>query len=140
MRHTIRWQIATPYVILLVAAMTGLGLYLSNAIRLTYEEAWRLNLTADAHLMAAFASPYFASSDPIPTLDPLAKNYARLLNCRITFIRSDGVVVGESDVDPTAMENHLSRLEVIQAFAGSDGYQVRYSTTLRKICCTLPRR
>lgn len=132
MRHTIRWQIAAPYVILLVAAMTGLGLYLSNTIRLTYEDAWRLNLTADAHLMAAFAGPYFASSDPTPTLEPLAKNYARQLNCRITFIRMDGVVVGESDTDPAAMENHLSRPEVIQAMAGSNGYQVRYSTTLKK--------
>jgi two-component system, OmpR family, phosphate regulon sensor histidine kinase PhoR len=139
MRHTIRWQIAVPYVILLVAAMTGLGLYLSNTTRQTYEEAWRLNLTADAHLMAAFAGPYLSSSDSTSqtaaassTLEPLAKNYALLLNCRITFIRSDGMVLGESDTNPSDMENHQYRVEVIQAMTGSDGYQVRYSTTLKK--------
>jgi two-component system phosphate regulon sensor histidine kinase PhoR len=130
-RHTIRWQIAVPYVVLLIAAISGLGLFLSNTIRQTYEEAWRSNLTSDAHLMAELAHPYVTSSDPGNTLDAMAKNYARLLNCRITFIGVDGTVLGESHAIRDQMENHLSRAEVIQALANHEGYQVRYSTTLK---------
>jgi len=48
MRNTIRWRIAIPYVLLIVAFMGGLAFYLSNFVRSSFEDNWRTNLLASA--------------------------------------------------------------------------------------------
>jgi two-component system phosphate regulon sensor histidine kinase PhoR len=52
------------------------------------------------------------------------------LNLRVTLIRADGAVLGESSADPTLMENHWSRPEVQQALTSQEGFNVRNSATL----------
>ena len=49
---------------------------------------------------------------------------------RITWIDHDGVVLYDSHVDETAMENHLVREEVKEAFTYGTGDSVRHSKTL----------
>ena len=49
---------------------------------------------------------------------------------RITVIRTDGVVLADSERDPATMENHLDRPEVQQALAGTVGTSSRLSATL----------
>ena len=49
---------------------------------------------------------------------------------RITWIDHDGVVLYDSHADETAMENHLIREEVKEAFAYGTGDSVRHSETL----------
>ncbi|WP_419502883.1 ATP-binding protein [Candidatus Allofournierella excrementavium] len=49
---------------------------------------------------------------------------------RLTLIDADGTVLFDSDADPTQMENHADRPEVIQAIAEGAGESSRYSETL----------
>lgn len=49
---------------------------------------------------------------------------------RITWIDADGKVLFDSDSDTAAMENHLQREEISEAFAVGYGESSRYSTTL----------
>lgn len=49
---------------------------------------------------------------------------------RITWIDKDGVVLFDSKADPTKMDNHKKREEVIAAFQNGEGFSERYSTTL----------
>lgn len=65
-------------------------------------------------------------------VDSLCDEYGALSEMRITVIDSDGSVVGDSEEDPSKMENHADRPEVIQALAGVVGVSERYSGTLNE--------
>jgi two-component system phosphate regulon sensor histidine kinase PhoR len=65
-------------------------------------------------------------------IDALAKEMGKKVGARITVIRKDGLVLGDSKEDPTKMENHASRIELIQALQGRIGKKIRYSTTLEE--------
>ena len=49
---------------------------------------------------------------------------------RVTVVASDGVVLADSDSDPSTMQNHASRPEVAAALAGRVGSDTRVSATL----------
>jgi two-component system, OmpR family, phosphate regulon sensor histidine kinase PhoR len=54
----------------------------------------------------------------------------RALGARITIIRTDGVVLSDSEHDPATMENHRNRPEVQEALHGRIGGSSRESATL----------
>ncbi|HEV8579438.1 MAG TPA: ATP-binding protein [Thermoanaerobaculia bacterium] len=69
-----------------------------------------------------------------PRLDPetWVRRLAADSGVRVTLIRTDGVVVADSSVEPerlSTMENHLHRPEVEAALAGGRGMNVRKSAT-----------
>jgi two-component system phosphate regulon sensor histidine kinase PhoR len=67
-------------------------------------------------------------------IDDEADRIANAIDGRVTLIRSDGIVVGDSSVDGAelaALENHLDRPEVQAAREGRVGVVERYSTTTR---------
>ena len=69
-----------------------------------------------------------------PGIDEEADRLADAIDGRVTLIRSDGVVVGDSSVDGealAALENHLDRPEVQVARQGGVGVVERYSTTIQ---------
>ena len=131
MKNTIRWRIAIPYVVLTIALMAGLGVYLSNFVRQTYENNWRTSLTANARLVSNQVAPLVTSASTKGSLDSTAKSIDQQINARVTIIRPDGLVLGESEADINQMENHFTRPEVLQALSGQEGYQIRFSTTLQ---------
>jgi two-component system, OmpR family, phosphate regulon sensor histidine kinase PhoR len=61
----------------------------------------------------------------------IAGQYGLPSDIRITIIRKDGKVLGDSEQDPQVMENHATRPEVKEALAGATGESIRYSVTLR---------
>jgi two-component system phosphate regulon sensor histidine kinase PhoR len=70
---------------------------------------------------------------PDPAWETLAKDLGGRAQARLTFIGANGVVLGESEVNPpdvSAMENHRDRPEVRGALASGTGTSVRHSATL----------
>ena len=64
--------------------------------------------------------------------DAEATIISRLVEARVTFIRADGVVIGDSEVDAAALDsvdNHLMREEVQEALKAGTGAAVRQSRT-----------
>ena len=64
--------------------------------------------------------------------DAEAAVISRLIDSRVTFIRADGVVIGDSEVDAAALDsvdNHLMREEVQEALKVGTGAAVRQSRT-----------
>jgi two-component system phosphate regulon sensor histidine kinase PhoR len=130
MFRTIRWRIAVPYVILILLATAALTLYFSNFMRQAHLSDLHAQLTAEARLVGDAIQPLLAGEGTIETIDPLVKRWGELLEARVTIIRADGVVLGDSREDPAAMENHLGRPEVQQALADGFGISIRYSRTV----------
>lgn len=121
----IRWRIAIPYILLILAVAVVLTVYLSSFLRHAYRQ-WLVNeLTVQARLLADL----LAQSEP-ETWDTLIQDHARQAGVRITLITPDGRVIGESHSDPKTMENHLNRPEVQQALTNGQGSSVRISDTL----------
>lgn len=132
MRHTIRWRITLPYMLLVMFILGGLSIYLSGEFRQVVTGYQEQSLTQHARVTANEAAVLFANAAEPQALDDLAHRYADLLDARVTLIRKDGVVVGDSEAVAATMENHLSRIEVQQALKGKIIPQVRFSTTLGK--------
>ena len=60
------------------------------------------------------------------------REMARASGGRLTVVRSDGRVLADSEADPARMENHRSsaRPELLRAFAGPVGWDIRRSATM----------
>jgi two-component system phosphate regulon sensor histidine kinase PhoR len=127
---SIRWRIAIPYVFLILVAMTGLAVYLSNVVRDAYLDSLEAQLGGEAQVIGDVIAPLLARDEPGITLDAQAHHYADLLDARVTIIAADGVVLGESDEDRAQMDNHLFRPEVQQALAQGQGSSIRFSHTV----------
>ncbi|OAB43881.1 two-component system histidine kinase PnpS [Paenibacillus antarcticus] len=59
-----------------------------------------------------------------------AQEIGKLIDSRVTFINSNGDVVGDSEKDPLIMDNHLKREEIIEANRSGLGHIIRYSSSL----------
>lgn len=51
---------------------------------------------------------------------------------RLTYVRQDGVVLGDSEHDPWTMDNHLGREEIAKALQNGTGFVIRHSSTLKQ--------
>jgi two-component system phosphate regulon sensor histidine kinase PhoR len=104
----------------------------SVSVRRTTNDRIERSLVAQARLAAETLSHRQAA---LPAeLDGEADTLGALARARVTLIAPDGAVVGDSELDGTALatvENHAERPEVQQARAGGLGVARRYSTTVR---------
>lgn len=71
---------------------------------------------------------YNASS--LEKLDQLVKNMGKETSIRITVIKPDGTVIGDSQNDPAQMEDHSTRPEINSALRGKTGDSIRFSSTM----------
>jgi len=126
MFRSIRWRIVITLTALIVVAMSGLGIYLARAIRAYSLDALRARLIGEARL-AGEASLSHMQADQ---LDAFVRQLALDISARITVISSEGVVLADSEVNASGMENHLDRPEIVQAKAQGSGSSIRKSSTL----------
>ncbi|MEY9092515.1 two-component system histidine kinase PnpS [Paenibacillus sp. RC84] len=71
----------------------------------------------------AFLVPYYTSQ---------TKRLKEFTDARVTYIREDGKVLGDSDENPEELDNHAGRSEIQQANREGVGYAIRYSDTLKR--------
>lgn len=69
--------------------------------------------------------------ESVDDLDAFALKIHDKTDLRVTFVDSDGVVLGESNADKESMKNHAKRYEIMQANKEEFSYNVRYSKTLK---------
>lgn len=62
--------------------------------------------------------------------DELSRQIKALIAARVTVIRENGEVIGDSDSESSRMENHHGRVEVLQALEQGVGSSVRHSDTM----------
>ena len=119
----------------LIALSLGAGaLYLTRAVDRELTSLTRADLFVRADLSAREASGSSARLDDLAAWDALADRLGAISESRVTLIRSDGVVLGDSELPLPAvrmLENHGGRPEIVTAAAEGRGSSVRFSTTLR---------
>lgn len=73
--------------------------------------------------------------DDINAADLFANELGSATNSRVTFIKNDGQVIGDSELDfdeISIIDNHGNRSEVIDALKNGAGWSSRYSSTLNQ--------
>jgi two-component system, OmpR family, phosphate regulon sensor histidine kinase PhoR len=119
---------------LIGAALIASEVYLSHVLEERLTEHVRADLQVRAQLVAQRVSATPRALETAAVADALADEMSRVSGVRVTLLRKDGTVAGDSEVEPRAlgdMENHASRPEIAQALASGRGSSVRYSTTVR---------
>ena len=104
----------------LAVALTAVDYLVTQRVEATFFDALQREL-ADKGRMIAQRLPRPEADFPM-----LAAGAA----ARVTWIASDGRVLGDSDATPEQMENHASRPEVQAALAGRIGSSLRKSPTI----------
>ncbi len=129
--------------VFVVAAILSVAAYQSSA-RL-YRQEVENRLLDNAALIGEILLASGGVSDEFPTLAPGAfdstvRQYAARLamdhtgryeqgRLRITLIREDGVVIGDSEADSASFENHAARPELIAALDSGKGSDERTSVS-----------
>src|SRR5215213_10404105 len=108
-------RIALTYAGLVLAMGAVLALLLGGEFERREESALRRELTDQSRAVAFSSAPLFAADSSITDTDSLADRLGNMFGTRVTLIRPDGVVVGDSAGDPRLEENHATRPEVVQA-------------------------
>jgi signal transduction histidine kinase len=129
-KKTLHRQLYLSYLLITLLSLGAIGWYTVNALQHFYYEQTSVDLGSRARLIRHQVSPHFAAVK-IPALKRLSETLGQSGAQRITLILPDGTVIGDSEEDPTRMDNHTDRPEVKDALAGQTGSSVRYSQTVK---------
>jgi two-component system phosphate regulon sensor histidine kinase PhoR len=114
-----------------VAVLVATAL-VSWSVRRSLEARIERELGLEARMAAEMLGHHAAATEA--ALDAEADAIGRILGARVTFIATDGRVVGDSDVTADqlrSVENHAGRPEIVDATRHGFGSAQRRSTTVR---------
>jgi two-component system, OmpR family, phosphate regulon sensor histidine kinase PhoR len=130
MFRSIQWRIALLFILVILVSMGILGFHLVSLTRSSQLDNLRSQLENEARITAEASLPGFFSEDKHTALHALATSLGQKIDTRVTIIAVDGTVLGDSEEDPAAMENHATRPEFKDALDTGFGESTRYSITL----------
>ena len=129
-RKRLFWRLFRVYLAITLFSLGAIGILATRTVRDFYYSQTTAELGSIAELIKQQVGENFSSYEAA-TLDSLSKSLGRCSSTRVTLIRADGVVLGDTDEDPSLMENHADRPEFRKAIRGAIGTSVRYSPTLK---------
>jgi len=120
------WKLYIVYTIVLLVCMIVGGLILQAKLRKTLEG----HLTEEVLTLTRVILKNLPDTEDPAILDPFCQAHGEIAGVRMTIIKADGTVIGESDRKSIGMEKHLDRIEVKGAISKGVGTSVRHSETL----------
>jgi two-component system phosphate regulon sensor histidine kinase PhoR len=112
------------------AAVMGVLLVLAVVTDRLLERSLVDQLTESLTTQARAVQLALADAASDPDLEAEVVRVGNALGTRITVIRTDGLVLADSEHDPATMQNHRSRPEIQQALRGRVGVATRTSVTI----------
>jgi len=131
MFNSIRWKITALYLILILAALILFSFTLKGFLENYFINKFETNLIRETKLVRRLLEDEVFNDEKVEVIDRLAGEYSKDISARITIIKVNGRVLGDSAKDPMQMENHLQRPEVQEALKDGVGKSTRYSETLQ---------
>jgi two-component system phosphate regulon sensor histidine kinase PhoR len=121
------WKLYVFYTIVLIAGVTLIGFIVQRQVTKTLEE----HLIENAETLAKVAAKGLPDTEDSSVLDASCTDFQKTAAIRLTIISKEGKVMGESDREAIAVEDHLDRPEVREAIKGRVGTAIRYSKSLK---------
>ncbi|MFQ5700223.1 MAG: ATP-binding protein [Acidobacteriota bacterium] len=137
----ILWKLYAGYAIVILISTVIVGGLISRRIEAETLDEIQRSLSARAFLLRDAAARSFLSAGDA-SLQARIRTIGRQIGTRLTVIRSDGLVLADSDKNPDRMDNHANRPEIMQARSHGRGTATRLSHTLgtRMMYLALPVR
>lgn len=129
MRNSIVWKFFGAFIFLTLIVAFILNFFVSLELRDRFEQ----KITEKLHGNAILASDILKGDlleGRHSSIQQKTKTLANKLDLRITVINKEGKVLGDSEKEPSSMENHSNRPEVIEAIKNGAGQSTRFSNTL----------
>jgi len=130
MRNKLLWKLLGAYIPLILVAVIVLNFFVSFSLRHHFEDGLTEKLYGNSLLVESFLEKDIATKN-LQAIQQKTIAISKQLNLRITVIAFDGTVLGDSEHNPTLMENHSDRPEVRNALAHGTGEVKRFSDTLQ---------
>ncbi len=121
------WILLPSYWILIGLALCTVAVYTFHSMSDLYFQTLEKDLSTRAILFGN----QIQTTD-VAALDSICKEMGKSASTRFTVIALDGMVLGDSDENPAAMESHNERPEIRQALGGTTGVHRRYSLTVQQ--------
>jgi len=129
MTRKIIWKFFGAFIFLTLIVVFVLYFFVSLKLQNSYEQKITEKLRSNAILVGDILTGDLLENKS-RNIQKKVKTLAEKLNLRITVVDSNGKVLGDSDTEPSLMENHKDRLEIAEAFQGNYGQSTRFSDTL----------
>ncbi len=121
MGKSIRWQLVTIFLLLILLAMELTGAYLLQSLEKYYVSTLSETLTSQAQLVATFLQRYMGAQPEKDRINQLVKDFGQQSRLDIVVLGPNGSLVGWSGDDPRELERVLSKSEITRALSGGRG-------------------
>ena len=128
-RSRFLWKLYAGYVLLILLSAVIVGGLVSQWIARNSLEEIRQSLKARAVLLADLAGPTLSGSHA-PEFQKRVRTLGGEIGTRLTVMAANGVVVADSHENPSEMDNHGTRPEILAARSHGLGTATRFSNTL----------
>jgi len=129
-RKKLLYQLFSSYLTIIVISVVILVWFTNRSLQDFYYQQKSIDLKARA-ILVQYDITAEALENPA-RLAAICRNLGETTQTRITIISPDGRVLADSHEDPSLMDNHGDRPEIISAFNGETGTALRYSHTLEQ--------
>ena len=140
-RSRLLWKLYAGYVVLILVSTAIVGLLIGRQIEQDTLDEIRESLRVRAALLRDSALPS-PGERPVPALQSRVRSLGAEIHTRLTVIRPDGTVLVDSEEDPSRMDDHSNRPEILAAGSQDFGTAIRFSNTVgtRMMYVALPVR
>ncbi|WP_080833758.1 two-component system histidine kinase PnpS [Cohnella massiliensis] len=127
-----RFKLTALFVLMIGLSVLAAGLLMGKSYKDNHTLALQEHMEKEMRVLIA-AAPWpvgLTEDGQTEYLQSQAVRFKELADMRVTYVRADGVVLGDSDHEPETMANHLDREEVREALEHGIGSSERHSSTL----------
>jgi len=131
--NSFRTRLTLIMIAMIALSVSAAGLFMVKTFKENHINALEDNMVREMQIISAKMN--WKSGEISSLYDYYsneAKELQRYTGARVTFIRNDGVVLGDSNGDPRDMDNHLNRTEIKEALASGTGRSIRASETVKQ--------
>jgi len=129
-----RAKLTLILILLIGCSMLIVGLFMAKVLEDSHIKALEENMERELKVILATGDWTRNGSDSelMAYYTEQAKRIKTSTDSRLTYVRADGRVLGDSDQSPDQMDNHLTRPEIASAAMSGVGYTTRFSDTLKE--------
>ena len=135
MKLGIRGKLFLVSLLLITLSMAVANAFLASELDAALSQQATEELLVRLSLIERDVSSASLSPDDVESWDALADVLGARARGRVTLIRADGKVIGDTELDAAALqkvESHAHRPEVMQALASGRGTAVRFSDSVKR--------
>lgn len=129
-RSRFMWKLFAGYVVLILLTALLVGVRTVRQVETDTRDQIERSLHSAAVMLRELSRPAMAGQADAARLQDVVSQIGRELPTRLTVIDAQGVVLADTDEDPSQMMNHRNRPEIAEALRAGQGTEERLSPTL----------